>query len=73
MISSYRISPPPTLGQELKDSCEKDEGGGKMGHSLCSIIDWMSGGDRGPILILRSIVLVSAKCFCVVGKNDVAV
>lgn len=44
-----------------------------MGHSLCSIIDWMSGGDRGPILILRSIVLVSAKCFCVVGKNDVAV
>lgn len=50
-------SPPYSLREELKDSCEKDEAEWKDGMlSLRSLIDWMSTGDRQPTRTLRCIV-----------------
>lgn len=60
-----------SLGEEPKDSCEKDEAGWKdVMLSQRSLIDWMSTGDRRPTRTLRSVVSLGAKRFSVLwGKK----
>lgn len=59
-----------SLGEEPKDSCEKDEAGWKDGMlSQHSPIDWMSTGDRRPRRTLRSVVSLGAKRFSVLWEQ----